>query len=290
MMNKIIVITGCSKVDGIGYQLACDLLKRGYHVIATVRDVQSCQSIFEAMPTANLLDVKQLDLCDHDSIDCFSKEVLEQYGYIDVLVNNAANVAYGPVETLSQEDMQITFQTKVFGPVALIQKFLPRMRERKAGLLLTASSIFTANPIGLQGFSAYMSALNAFDTIQKSLAIELKPWNIRVVNFQPGPVRTSLSKFKGSKTAAFTDVYEGFLEAAYSWVYENIPYNTAAEVSKVYANIIELEQVSLGIQYDEFGEKFMKRYMSDPSMQTYLEEYLEHFTRHTTKKDSAWKC
>ena len=288
-MNKKIVITGCSKADGVGYQLACELLKRGYNVIATVRDLQSCQSIFKTIPNADLLDVKQLDVCNEASIDHFSKEVLEQYGYIDVLVNNAANVAYGPVETLSQEDLQVTFQTKVFGPIALIQKFLPKMRERKSGLLLTASSIFTANPMGLQGFSAYMSALNAFDTIQKSLAVELKPWNIKVVNFQPGPIKTSLSKFEGSKKDQFADVYDGFLEAAYAWVYDNISYSTAQELATVYANIIELDHPPLGVTYNAFGEKFMKKYLADPSLQSYLEEYLEHFERYTKYKESGWK-
>ena len=234
LMTKRVVITGASKEDGVGFQLARELLNRGHQVIITARDLSS-PAIQNVSDEANSnLIVKQLDLCDPSSIELFIDDILKTYGYIDVLVNNAANVAYGPVETLSQSDLQTTFQTKVFGPIALIQGFIPSMRQRKSGLFITTSSIFATMPVTLQAFSSYISAICAFETIQQCLAIELKPWNIDVVNFQPGPISTTLSKFEGSKKEMFENEYKDFVETAYAWVKENIPFQTAKEVAPVY--------------------------------------------------------
>jgi hypothetical protein len=99
MSQLIIIITGCSKINGVGFQLSKELVKRGHRVIATVRDKSTINWSFEDMPNAKCLDLRLLDLMDPDSIKEFSQQVLEDYGYIDVLVNNAAQVMIGPVET-----------------------------------------------------------------------------------------------------------------------------------------------------------------------------------------------
>ncbi|HGH4073397.1 TPA: SDR family NAD(P)-dependent oxidoreductase, partial [Legionella pneumophila] len=116
--KKIVVVTGCSKTSGVGYNLVCEMLKRGHQVIATVRNLETSQINKANLPNSSNLDVKILDLCDENSIDRFIKEVLSQYQYIDALVNNAANVAIGPVESATTQDVLTTFQTKVFGPLS----------------------------------------------------------------------------------------------------------------------------------------------------------------------------
>jgi len=122
--RKIAVITGCSKEDGVGYNTAKILLEQDYEVIATVRDVENNDLVRNEITKFENLNLQTLDLCSADSIKLFIEGVLSQYNYIDVLINNAANVAIGSTETLTQEDLLTTFQTKVFGPVALIQGFL----------------------------------------------------------------------------------------------------------------------------------------------------------------------
>lgn len=131
MGKKIAVVTGCSKTSGVGYNLVCEMLNRGYQVIATVRNLETSQIDKVNITNSSHLDIKTLDLCDEHSIDRFIKEVLSQYQYIDVLVNNAANAVIGPVECATTQDILTTYQTKVFGPLSLIRGFIPVMRERK---------------------------------------------------------------------------------------------------------------------------------------------------------------
>lgn len=262
-MSKIIVITGCSKIDGVGFQLTKELLSRGHKVIATIRDRKSLNWNEKDVESANNLDVRILDLQQEDSIKAFANSVLDDYGYIDVLVNNAAQVMIGPVETADEQDLLTTYQTKVFGPILLIQQFLPCMRERRQGLLTTTSSIFCADDFGLPGIGIYFSALAAFEKIQDALAIELLPWNIDVVNFRPGPISTSLSRYEGKHNDVAEQHYAGFLEKAYSWFHENTEYQPASEVAIPYADLIEGDRKHYRVQSNEFGNKYVLTFGAD---------------------------
>ena len=274
-MKKRIVITGCSKRDGVGYQLTQTLLNRGHEVIATVRDMSGSDLVQDYSEKSHALTIKRLDLCDSSSVQTFIDEVLGEFGYIDVLVNNAANVAFGPVETLSQADLHTTFQTKVFGAIALIQGFLPTMRERKSGCLITTSTVFCSLPVTLPGFSAYIAALHAFEAIQQCLAVELKPWNIDVVNFQPGPISTNLAKFEGEKAAALSQEYTGFVDRVYQWIVDNLPFQSAAELAPIYADVIESVRPHLTVQSSEFCRQFVKRNRPDETSMAMLRQWIE---------------
>jgi len=239
-MKKIVVITGCSKQDGVGFNLAVSLLKRGHHVIATVRNLKTNDLNQSEYAQSENLDIQFLDLCQADSIQRFIDYILEKYQYVDVLVNNAADVTIGPIEAVTQQNLQTTFQTKVFGPVELIQGFVPSMRQRGGGLLITTSSIFCARPFTTPGIGVYLGALNAFECIQQNLAIELAKDHIHVVNYQPGPIRTQLTKHTGSRAEVIAKHYESYIENAYQWYANQVGYQTAKEVAEPMADIIEM--------------------------------------------------
>ncbi|WP_133126895.1 SDR family oxidoreductase [Legionella nagasakiensis] len=289
MDNRIAVITGCSKKSGVGYNLTCELLKRGFKVIATVRNATSSELNKSAVPNAENLDIRVLDLCQKDSIEQFIKNVLSQYQYIDVLVNNAANVAIGPVEAATEEDILTTYQTKVFGPLALIRGFVPVMRERRRGLLTTTSSIFTSMPISIPGVSVYFSALAAFERLQESLAIELAPWNIKVINFQAGPIATELTRFEGSRTDIINKYYKNFTEQAYQWYQTNTPFQMGAEVAEIFAKAIEHENPDLCYQSNAFGKQFIANYRDDITGNQPLNALKEHFENIPHEDENEWK-
>lgn len=276
MNQKIIVITGCSKKDGVGYNLSNELLKRGHKVIATVRNLQSSELQKETSTNPDNLELKHLDLYDQNSIDTFIKEVLTEYSYIDVLVNNAAEVMVGAVETAAQEDIQTTYQTKVFGPIALIQGFLPSMRKRRQGLITTTSSIFATRAFVPPGFPIYASALCAFERIQENLAIELAPWNINVINFQPGPIKTSLCKHEGSRNDNIKALYKDYQETVYNWYRNEARWQTAAEVAKVFADVIETEHPDFTYQSNQFGIDYVKESRPDTAGNSYIQQWLDY--------------
>lgn len=289
MDKKIIVITGCSKTSGVGYNLACEMLQRGHQVIATVRNLKTSQLNKSTIPNSSNLDIKILDLCDTHSIESFIKEILNQYQYIDVLVNNAANVAIGPVESATDQDVLTTYQTKVFGPLALIRGFVPIMRERKKGLLTTTSTIFTSMPISIPGIAVYFSALAAFERLQESLAVELAPWNIKVINFQPGPISTELTRFEGSRSEIIEQYYNNFTEQAYLWFQKNTVFQTAAEVAKVYAEVIDTEHPDLCYQSNDFGKQFVAKNRKDTTGNQGLDALLDHFKNLPHDNPDEWK-
>jgi NAD(P)-dependent dehydrogenase (short-subunit alcohol dehydrogenase family) len=285
MSQKITLITGCSKKDGVGYNLAQELLGRGHKVIATVRNLETS----DIKSDGSALDVRVLDLCHDDSIKALIAGVLKDYGYIDVLVNNAANVTIGPAETASKEDLQTTYQTKVFGPLALIQGFLPCMRERKSGLLTTTGSIFCTMPFIMPGLPIYLSALQAFERIQESLAIELAPWNINVVNYHPGPITTSLTRSEGSHSDIAKKHYKNHTEHGYGWFDKNTVWQSAEDVAKPYANFIDSEdKPDFQVYSNDFGRDFAKKFQSDPSANTYRDEFLAYFKSIENYEHDDW--
>ena len=271
-MQKTIVVTGCSKKTGVGYHLVNELLARGHRVIATVRHLESSELQIASSSHSKNLSIKTLDLCEIKSIQQFTQDVLNEYGYIDVLVNNAADVVIGAVETVTQQDMQVTFQTKVFGPVALIQAFLPCMRAKKQGLLIATSSMFCAMPFAIPGFPIYLSALCAFERICEALAIELLPWHIHVVNFQCGPLKTNLTHHEGSRHDVTNEWYKNFLGKTYDWYFKNLVWQNAEDIVKDYADVIEKDQPDFTYQSSAFARDFVKQYRTDVTGDTYRDE------------------
>ena len=276
MNKKIIVITGCSKQSGVGYQLAQELLGRDHHVIATVRNLSTSELQPSNCVAPSHFQLKCLDLNDQGSIQSFIRDVLQEHQYIDVLVNNAAEVVVGAVETTSMADMQTTFQTKVFAPVALIQGFLPSMRQRRQGLFITTSSMFCTSPFPNAGLAMYLGALNAFERIQESLAVEVAPWNINVINFQPGPIKTNLSRHDGSLTDITDRHYPNYLSDAYSY-FDRFDWQDPRDVAKVYADIIETQNPSFSYQSSSATTDFVKQYRRDPTCDSYFNELSNYF-------------
>jgi NAD(P)-dependent dehydrogenase (short-subunit alcohol dehydrogenase family) len=105
-MSKVVLITGCS--TGIGRDLAQRLTQAGYTVVATARKVESLNDI----PSALKLP---LDVTQPDSVNKAVARAIEQFGRIDVLVNNAGYALRGAMEEVSDEQVQRMFDVNVFG-------------------------------------------------------------------------------------------------------------------------------------------------------------------------------
>jgi NAD(P)-dependent dehydrogenase (short-subunit alcohol dehydrogenase family) len=105
-MSKIVLITGCS--TGIGRDLAQRLTRSGYTVVATARNVESLDDLAAALKLP-------LDVTQSDSIHNAIALTLQQFGRIDVLVNNAGYTMLGALEEVSEEQTQRVFDVNVFG-------------------------------------------------------------------------------------------------------------------------------------------------------------------------------
>ncbi len=141
MAEKTAVITGCS--SGIGLVTAVELGRRGFRVIATMRDLARRAALDEASRAAGVaqqLDVRRLDVTETATMPAFVDRVMADYGRVDTLVNNAGIVFAGFAEDLRLEELRQQMETNFFGQVALTQAVLPIMRAQRSGHVVMVSS------------------------------------------------------------------------------------------------------------------------------------------------------
>lgn len=185
---SVVLITGCS--TGIGLATALHVAKQGHKVYATMRDPS--KSELPAIVTKELLpiDILLLDVNDEASIQKAVKQVMDQEGFIDVLVNNAGTVAVGAVEELPLEAFQSDMETNYFGTLRCIKAVLPSMREKGRGIIINVSSI--AGKIYGHFHGSYAPTKAAVEALSECLAQEVQPFGIRVALVEPGVIETPI--------------------------------------------------------------------------------------------------
>ena len=190
MSKKIAIVTGVS--SGFGMLCAIEFAKKGFEVIAAMRDMSKSDNLLEKADEQKVMDLIHLhclDVTSAESIDEL-KKYLHQYPSIDVLVNNAGIAVGGFSEEVSIEDIRRQFETNFFGVIAVTQAVLPIMREQKQGRIINMSSI--SGKIGFPGLSPYVSSKHALEGYSESLRLELKPFGIDVVLVEPGSYKTNI--------------------------------------------------------------------------------------------------
>lgn len=179
------MVTGSS--SGIGYATALELARNGYHVFATMRNPAKGADLVKAAEKEKLpLRVENLDVTDADSI----KEFFAKTDRIDVLVNNAGYVAFGPLEDLSIKEIQDQLDTNLLGAIRVTQQVLPLMRAQKSGIIVNISSV--VGRFGIAGMSAYVATKFALEGLSESLASEVEQFGIKVILVEPGVVKTRI--------------------------------------------------------------------------------------------------
>lgn len=232
-----VLITGCS--TGIGRATAMELNGRGYEVVATARRP-------ETLETLDVAARLRLDVDDPDSI----RSAVEAAGEIDVLVNNAAWGAIGPIETIPLDEVRAMYETNVFGTLRMVQAMLPGMRERGRGTIINVSSLaglFAWMPLN----GLYASTKFALEAITETLRYEVRPFGIRVVAVEPGWTATAWSgneRWLGVDEPPYDELYrhmkaldEAGLEDA----------DSAEDVAAVIAQAMEAEDPPVRVQIRE---------------------------------------
>lgn len=182
--DKIFLITGVS--SGFGRAFANAAVAAGHTVVGTVRresDVAAFEAIHPQRAHAVLLDVTHFD-----AVDGVVASILDEFGHIDVLINNAGYGHEGVIEESPLEAIRHQFDVNVFGTVAMIKAVLPSMRERRSGRIINLSSMAGYAP--LAGIAYYAGSKFAVEGITGVLAKEVAPFGIKVTALAPGSFRT----------------------------------------------------------------------------------------------------
>lgn len=193
MANKTVLISGAS--SGIGLATAVYFQQRGWNVAASMRSPQ------QSGPLSGLPRVlcPALDVTDSTSIAVAVGQVLDVFGSLDVLVNNAGYGLSGPFEGASDEQIRHHFETNVFGVMALTKAVLPHFRQRRQGTIVNVASM--GGQLAFPLYSVYHGTKWALEGFSESLHFELSALGIRVKLVEPGIVKTDFYGRSGVSTA-----------------------------------------------------------------------------------------
>ncbi len=181
-MSKTVLVTGAS--SGLGQSIAEYLAENGYKVYGTSRHPKQKEK--------NGVSFKALDVRSQESIDQCIKDIISESQQIDVLINNAGIGITGPLEEIAINEAQAHFDTNFFGPIRVINAVLPFMRAQKQGLIINITSI--AAHMGLPFRGMYSASKGALATLTESYRMELKPFNIKMLNLAPGDYATNIAQ------------------------------------------------------------------------------------------------
>ena len=175
------LITGTS--TGIGKETALHFASQGYRVFAGARNPAAVE------PHPNIVPVK-LDVDQDESVREAVDHVRREAGAIDVLVNNAGVGFAGAVEHAPLEKVREMFETNFYGAVRMMQAALPGMRERRSGTIVNVTSVMGHLTLGCHAF--YAASKFALAAVSESLAVEVRPFGVRVVIIEPGVILTPI--------------------------------------------------------------------------------------------------
>ncbi|HTJ63077.1 MAG TPA: SDR family oxidoreductase [Alphaproteobacteria bacterium] len=188
-MPQTVLITGAS--SGIGEATARHFLAAGWNVAAAMRTPGRST----LGPESPRLLVVPIDVTRDETIAAAVDAVVQRFGAIDVLINNAGYALLGPLEALTPDQFRRQVDTNLLGLVAVTQQVLPTMRACKAGVIVNIASI--GGRMAFPFAAAYHATKFAVEGLSESMRFELRPLGIRVKVIEPGPIRTN---FLGAST------------------------------------------------------------------------------------------
>jgi NAD(P)-dependent dehydrogenase (short-subunit alcohol dehydrogenase family) len=177
-------VTGAS--SGFGRAIAEAALERGDAVVAAAR---STDSLADLSPDERVFAVP-LDVTDAAQREAAVTKALEEFGRIDVLVNNAGRTQVGAVEETTDEELRALFDLHFFAPAALTRAVLPHMRRQGGGAIVQMSSV--GGQVTAPGFGAYCATKFALEGLTETLRDEVAGFGIHTLIVEPGAFRTGL--------------------------------------------------------------------------------------------------
>lgn len=223
--TRIALVTGANQ--GIGLQIATDLAAAGLTVLLASRNLDRGKTA--------VLDIDgdvypiQLDVTDEASIRAAVAQIDQQFGRLDILVNNAAISRANGAETetmqdyiqrsratlISVDEVRTIWETNVFAVISVTQAFVPLLRKSAAARIVNVSSnlgslglLSAANPYRSTFNPGYGASKTALNAITVAFAIDLEADGIKVSAVTPGFTGTALNNYEGTET-----VQQGAAEA-----------------------------------------------------------------------------
>lgn len=192
IQNKVILVTGGSR--GIGANIVQELAKQGHIVIMNYnKSEEQANKIKNDLEKNGIqIEIFKADISKRTEVKKIINFIVEKYGHIDVVINNAGISQIKLFTEITDEDWNNMLQTNLTSAFYVTQESVPNMIKQKNGCIINISSIW-----GMVGASCevhYSVAKAGLDGMTKALAKELGPSNIRVNSIAPGIINTDMNK------------------------------------------------------------------------------------------------
>ena len=201
--KRIAVVTGGNR--GIGFETCRQLAKQEIQVILTSRESAKGKAAAEKLQ-AEGLDVSyySLDVTDADSVQRLAQFIKNEYGQLDILINNAGVLLDSSDSVLNTkfDTLHQTIDTNLYGPFLLCQSLIPLMEKHKYGRIVNVSSGAGQLSDMNSGYPSYRISKTALNALTRVLGNELKGTNILVNSVCPGWVKTDMGGANASRTPA----------------------------------------------------------------------------------------
>lgn len=189
--ERIALVTGANR--GIGKQVSIDLAKQGIYVLIGARNPGEAEDTLAAVKVVGKGEILSLDVSKEQSISEALDTIAGSFGKLDILVNNAGIFADpGSFFDTSSEDLHRTLLVNLYGPLRLIQTFLPMMIQNDYGRIVNVSSgMGQLSDMG-GGYPAYRISKTAINALTNVASAEAAGKNIKINSVCPGWVKTDM--------------------------------------------------------------------------------------------------
>src|SRR4030095_11197428 len=203
LKNKVALITGGSR--GLGLVLARQICGEGGNGALIARDAHElARAKADLVRRGGVALTVQCDLLDSEQIQSAVRQIIDRFGKIDILINNAGIIEVGPLEHMTREDFERTMRLHFWAPYELVSRIAPEMRTWGGGRIVNISSI--GGKVAVPHLAPYSVSKFALTGFSDAIRAELARDNIHVTTVAPGMMRTGShvnAKFKGKHDMEF---------------------------------------------------------------------------------------